>query len=238
MTGEPPRDVVFLDSETNGLDPRVHEAWEVAAWNLTTGHRCEFFVNIGDVAAFMGRSEPKALRVGRFLDRYPLDDAPTREDTRAALDGLCDVLDGGREVNLRDPRPAPVILGSKPTFDMDFVGNLMRTYNYPPGVVAKLWHHHPIDLGSYAAGVLGRELGTESLSAEAVARMCGVEPGGHSAGGDVTSGGACYLLLRQAARNIRPGEWLEEWRDMCTAAPDIPVAIQAIDQYGPWALTP
>lgn len=215
----PARDVVFVDCETGGLDPAGHEAWEVAWWNLTTGHRNEFFVYVGDVAEFMGRSEPKALRVGRFLDRYPLDDLPTFEDTSDALADFRAGLTGRREMPAAEwpNHPAPVILGSKPTFDMDFLTNLFVAHRFPDPRQLPVWHHHPIDLGSYAAGVLGIELGTCSLSAESVAKLVGVKPGQHSAMGDVLSGGRAYLLLRAAAQAAAEravptaSEWLAEF---------------------------
>lgn len=208
MTYPPPaRDVVFLDCETNGrYVERGHVAWDVAAWNLTTGHRVQFFVHIPDMSRFLGTAEPIALRVSRFLDRYPLDGpCPGHEDTAAGLDALRDVLDGGRDLTSAawHDHPRPVLVGSKPTFDMGFIGSLAQRYGHPdPNESDHLpwWHHHPIDLGAYAAGVLGIEPGTSSLSAESVARLCGIEPGGHTAEGDVTSGGACFLTLREVAR--------------------------------------
>jgi hypothetical protein len=230
VSGEP-RNVVFLDVETNGrYVERGHEAWEVAWWNLTTGHRDEFFVNIPDVPAFMGRAEPIALRVGKFLDRYPFDDtAPSKADTESAMITMYEGIRPDRS------GPAPVLLGSNPGFDAGFLAALARRFALEP----EPFHYHPIDLGSYAAGVLGRELGTESLSAASVARMCGLDPGGHSAGGDVTSGGAAYLLLRQAARVARhDGEqsaaaWLTEWRDAFDADGPALTAARAIKQFGP-----
>jgi hypothetical protein len=122
---------------------------------------------------------------------------------------------------------------------MGFVAKLIKDFGIAKQTrdgqwpYAEPWHHHPIDLGSYAAGVLGIELGTRSLSAESVARMCGVEPGGHAAGRDVTSGGAAYLLLREAAQNIRPGEWLAEWRAQYSDEDPSFAAGAAIQQFGP-----
>lgn len=216
-----PRDVVFVDVETSGKDPRRHRAWEVAAWNITTGHRCEFFVHIPDMSKFLGGADPIALRIGKFLDRYPFDEtAPSAQDTNVAIADFRDVLFGRRPMSRVDIDlwPAPVILGSNPGFDIAFLKALYLDTRQPDPETAKDWHYHPIDLGSYAAGVLGVELGTQSLSAATVAEMCGLEPGGHSAGGDVTSGGRAYLLLREAARAAArgdastPSEWLAQYR--------------------------
>lgn len=223
MTGaKPTRDVVFLDVETNGrYVERGHVAWDVAAWNLTTGHRTQFFTHIPDMSRFLGTAEPVALRVSRFLDRYPLDGpCPGATETRAALDSLRLLFDGGRRMTRAEmlTHPRPIVVGSKPTFDMGFVGPLAVTHRLadPNGDLDPWWHHHPLDLGPYAAGVLGIEPGTSSLSAASVARLCGVEPGDHSAEGDVTSGGRCFLLLREAAREVASGkvvtaaEWIHD----------------------------
>lgn len=209
MTDHPTRDVVFLDCETNGLDPDRHVAWDIAAWNLTTGHRAQFFAHIPDVSRFLATAEVKALRVNRFLDRYPWDACPSHEDTEAGLGSLRDVLDGGRTLTgpqFRD-HPRPVVVGSKPTFDQEFVARLARDYGYsdPNGADLPWWHYHPVDLGAYAAGVAGIEPGTSSLSAREVAALCGVDTPDHSAAGDVTSGGRAFLLLREAARRGAQG---------------------------------
>ncbi len=201
----PRRDVVFLDVETNGRDPERHVAWEVAAWNLTTGHRCEFVTHLPDLPYFLGSAEPVALRVNRFLDRYPLDEtAPSHEDTEGAIGNLCDVLDGGRNRTLAEARPClPVIVGSNPGFDIAFTTKLLVGYGFDVTRRGfERWHYHPIDLGAYAAGVLGVEPGTSSLSARQVAEWCGVAPGDHSAGGDVTSGGVSFERLAETARLI------------------------------------
>jgi len=210
VNDQPIRDIVFVDTETNGLDDRMHDAWDVAAWNLTTGHRIQFFADIPDMSTFLARSDPKALRVNRFLDRYPLDGpCPTYRETTSQIEAFREVLSGGR-VGTRaemDALPLPVLVGSKPSFDEGFLRRLFVRHKFSDPAHAKTaeWHHHPIDLGAYAAGVIGVEPGTTSLSARAVATYCGIPVGDHSADGDVTSGGRAFLLLREAARRGAQG---------------------------------
>lgn len=216
-TQQPARPVVMLDVETSGrYVERGHGAWEVAWWNLTTGVRAEFMVWIENVSKYLAAAELEALRVSRFIDRWQ---CPTARG--ATVDALWDMLTEWWPQNL-GPDARPVILGSKPTFDMGFVAKLIKDFGIAKQTrdgqwpYAEPWHHHPIDLGSYAAGVLGVPLGTQSLSAESVARMVGVKPGGHSAMGDVLSGGRAYLLLREAVRVAGTGAmtaraWLDQY---------------------------
>jgi hypothetical protein len=145
------RQVVFLDCETSGVEDQ-HEAWDIAWWNLTTNDRGQFFAHIPDMREFLGNAEIAALRVNRFVDRYPLDPAPTESTTGVGLAdmyySLCPPWRDGVQP------PLPVIIGSKPTFDQYYVGKILARFGFIP---RKVWHHHPIDLGAYAAGVLGIE---------------------------------------------------------------------------------
>lgn len=199
------RAVVILDCETNGTDSRVHEAWDVGWWNLTTGQRGSTMLDVG-VPEFLYAAELPALRVNRFVDRYePLCRGDATAGLRVMLDAMWPL---GSDLATR-----PVIVGSNPGFDLDFVGKALRDRHLTSGPDTIPWHHHPIDIGSYAAGALGIELGTGSLSAQAVADMVGVAPGDHSAMGDVESEGLAYLVLRQARRaayedDTHPSGWI------------------------------
>jgi hypothetical protein len=214
---------VFVDVETNGLDPRVHDAWEVAWWNITTGTRGYFLPYIPEPSRFLAVADRKALRVSRFIDRW--DDLTTpghpsyrgygRRDTEDAIGQfITDTVPGDWRTHGGPAESLPRLIASKPEFDMAFLSKLFRASDVAGG---EQWYHHGIDLGSYAAGVLGLDIldGKQSLSAAAVAELCGVDPGDHTAEGDVTSGVRCVLLLREAAaqaqaRGIPAHAWLRK----------------------------
>jgi hypothetical protein len=215
------RDEVFIDCETNGVDLDRHDAWELAWWNLTTGHRGAGQLYIPDVCAFLAAGvtigprgvDLAGLRVSRFVERFT---APDRASSAALLRKF--IADTNTR---RDPVTGeavlPLIIGSKPTFDQDFVTKALGAFHlesdgFDP--TAGWGHHHPLDLGSYALGVLGRRPGSGSFSAASVAGMVGLPEGGHTAEHDVTSGGRAYLLLREAARQQQDrrmfaGAWLD-----------------------------
>lgn len=46
------RQLICVDTETNGLDEDLHEPWEIAWHNLNTGEHGQFFVAL-DVPEFM-----------------------------------------------------------------------------------------------------------------------------------------------------------------------------------------
>lgn len=226
-----PRHVVFLDVETNGVNVRVHDAWEFAWWNLTTGQRGGSQIYIRDLNAFMDSAQPDAFTVNKFRERFRF---PMPEQTSAALTAMVSATwpEGCAE---------PIIVGSKPTFDMEFMGKVLRAYEIGEMVTDSPWHHHPVDLGSYALGVLGGDI-TRPPSARRVAEMVGIPAGDHSAEGDVTSGGRAFLLLREAARLANsgdkarsPAEWLHDqpMRDETIERELIdPVAARAAEMFG------
>lgn len=76
--------IVFIDTETTGLDPERHEIWEVAAIIRDT----ELYPDEPDVEwvwqfdVNLGTADPIALNIGRFHERHwnippPWDDAQT-----------------------------------------------------------------------------------------------------------------------------------------------------------------
>lgn len=57
--------VVFIDTETTGLDPDRHEIWEVGLIEAD-GTEHHWFLPVD-----LGRADPYALKVGHFYERYP-----------------------------------------------------------------------------------------------------------------------------------------------------------------------
>lgn len=210
------RQLIFVDIETNGLDPRVHDAWEVAWWNLTTGKRGLFLPWIADLGKFLVNGAGQnmaALRKSRFVDRWTIDYLNAvgygQEETKLALPELSEQI---------WPRPAPmtpwpdgypapdpdasraVMISAQPKFDLPFLSKL---FDRVP-MEREPWFYRAIDLGSYALSKLDRPE-DDPPSAATVAKWCGVAPGDHTAWNDVTSGGRSFLLLREFGRLRRAG---------------------------------
>lgn len=176
------RQLICVDTETNGLDEDLHEPWEIAWHNLNTGEHGQFFVAL-DVPEFMRNAELEALRINRFLDRYP-----PRVHAPSALDQARD---------LWEQLKGNTLVGSNPRFD----ARMLRRYFTRLGrwlpVNPQPWHHRFWDLSAYAAGVLGLDY-LPGLAQ--VCELLGVATRpDHTAAGDVEALAVCFLDLQARA---------------------------------------
>lgn len=179
------RQIIVVDVETNGLDPALHVAVEVAWINLSTGEH-DVFVPPHNWRDVLGTAELGALRINGYLDR--LADAEQDRDGKAAS-ALWHQLDGN------------VLAGCNPTFDAAFLRNMFReaydvdeySEHYFDGLPT--WHHRLLDLSAYAAGALGISP-AELPGLSAVCELLGVEHSeAHTAFGDADATYACFLKL-------------------------------------------
>ena len=122
--------LVWLDCETTGLDPRVHEPWEVAAI-------------IGDVEhvwmwrpgpATMFRADPQALDIGQFHERAP---SVADGSERQAAHDIARTLAGH------------IVVGSNPSFDVAMLTSWLRRWRLELDV-----HYRPVCVITMAAGWL------------------------------------------------------------------------------------
>lgn len=140
--------LIFLDTETTGLDPDRHEVWEVA-WIIRDESRRDDESAWQLPLRWLGDADPYALRVGRFHDRYryvpsPVavsssDGARTSEDIVAR--SICQQFDGA------------TIVGAVPDFDVRFLTRWLARQGFP-------WtaHYHLCDVENLAVGYLRRQL--------------------------------------------------------------------------------
>lgn len=160
--------VIFLDTETTGLDPERNEVWEVAAgwWSHADGwheHVWQFCVDLD-------RADLIALNIGRWNERFDYKSHNGRGDFCAWFQKFA----WGKH-----------ICGAVPSFDAAFLGKMMRAYSCIPS-----WHYHLIDIEALVVGTLqarGRPVSLPWNSNE-ISLAVGVDPGDferHSALGDV-----------------------------------------------------
>ncbi|MFD5027051.1 exonuclease domain-containing protein [Streptomyces sp. NPDC058373] len=176
--------LAFVDTETTGLDPFLHEVWEVAVILREDGHDTEHTFRL--LPACFADADPKALEINRYMERVT---APgwKWDDRQAAARQLYRLLDGA------------IVIGSNPAFDAEFLANFFGGYFEKP----KPWHYRTIDVATLAAGRqyglavtlsgVGGELRDGDLpalpfSSYGLSRWAGVEPPapdvGHTALGD------------------------------------------------------
>lgn len=126
--------LAFVDTETVGLDPFVHDAWEIAAIRRTGGRDEEHVFRIEPDLTY---AEPKALEIGRYYERTS---APgwVWDDRQSAATRLYDLLNGA------------VLVGTNVAFDAEMLTHLLGRYYAQP----KPWHYFTVEVTALAVGSL------------------------------------------------------------------------------------
>lgn len=125
-------DVVFIDTETLGLDPDHHPVWEVG---MIVG-RTEFLWHVHVTEREKSLAHPIALDIGRFDERYGQDaEVITR---RELAQNLWHHIPKGAH-----------LAGAVVSFDEERLRRLMWAEGLSPR-----WHYHLIDVETLAAASL------------------------------------------------------------------------------------
>lgn len=122
---------VFIDTETLGLDPRIHRIWEVAAIVDDVEHVWHLHLSAPEIEVH----DPIALEISGFDTRYP----PPSDRTPVTdfLDEFIDLTTGRH------------LCGAVVSFDEERLRRLAWQWNRTPG-----WHYHLIDVEALAVGWL------------------------------------------------------------------------------------
>ena len=177
--------VVFVDTETLGLDPDIHPIWEIGLI-LPDGEEHEWKVRCTDREIAL--AHPKALEIGRFHERYR--GAGSRASVAYAL--------------FHAIPPGAHLCGAVVSFDEERLRRLMWAEGLAPR-----WHYHLIDVETLAAGYLHwRDLRADGFppltlpwDSEEISRRVGVEPDRfdrHTALGDARWAKAIYEAVVRA----------------------------------------
>lgn len=129
-----PSILAFVDTETTGLDPFLHDPWEIAVVLRVDGHDEE---HVYRVEPDLTNADPEALRINRFHERTS-DPTWKWDERETAARRLHALLDGA------------VLIGSNPSFDAEMIGNVLGRYFGQP----RPWHYRSIDVVTLAAGSL------------------------------------------------------------------------------------
>ena len=134
--------LIFLDTETTGLDPNIHEVWEVATITRfiddngqAVGEDVEqqWFLPLFNFQS----ADPFSLDIGKFWDRYIWPDAKKYDDMAEWCRMFMQLTKGA------------YIVGAIPSFDIERLDRLCHRYGY------RLFnHYHLIDCEALAAGHL------------------------------------------------------------------------------------
>jgi hypothetical protein len=172
--------VVWLDTETTGLDTDRHEIWELAIiLDALPGQEWEFHLPVD-----LSRADPTGLRICRFYERrYAI--AP-----HIPVANLCRWRNAAEtEWVISTPAECAEIVarlldgehmvGAVPSFDAAFLTRWLRANGHAP-----TWHYHLADVENLAAGKLGVQPPWDS---DDLTRRLGLEvdeAGRHTAIGD------------------------------------------------------
>lgn len=159
--------LVFLDTETTGLDPARHDVWEVA-WAVDDGPIESAFL-AHDVAG----ADPEALRLNGYMARRP------RLDVVASLTA---------EHGLRQALTGATLVAANPAFDAAF---LRARWGVAP------WRYRLLDVEAYAMGALGYDTpqGLARIARDLRKLDHAIPEPDHTAAADVATLRACYLAL-------------------------------------------
>jgi hypothetical protein len=157
------RKLVFLDTETTGLDPDRHEIWDPAF--IRDGKEYEY-----KFSPDLTRADPLALKIGHFYERTASladEPRPSSSEARYLAEGIAHLLYGRH------------IVGACPSFDDAFLKRFMLVN----GQARSTWHYHLIDVETLIAGKLGVQATLEERRAVTKGR-CGASkrrraPHGH-----------------------------------------------------------
>jgi DNA polymerase-3 subunit epsilon len=174
------RKLIIVDTETNGLDPDRHIGVEVGWWDLSTGRRGGF-IPIHNVRDTLATADIRALQLNRYIDRI----ATAPQDTRGeGAKELAWLLDGN------------TIVGANPGFDEWVLRKMYAALEPLEFFAPPEWHHRKWDIETYAAAVLGLDY-LPGLAE--ICKILDVEMPDHTAFGDVTATGLCFMALAERA---------------------------------------
>lgn len=163
---------IFADTETTGLDPELHEVWEIA-WAHDVGE-----VESAVVPHTLVGADPAALAMNGYFKRGLGHGVATEASLLA-------------EGRFRADLTGAVLVGANPSFDARF---LAKRWGTEP------WQYRMLDIEAYAMGALGwmKPRGLKDIRVELVDRY-GVEipEPDHSAAGDVATLRACFHFLER-----------------------------------------
>ena len=168
--------LIYLDTETTGLDPDRHEIWELA-YAVDDGP-----IQSGIMFHSLRHADPKALAMNGYWER----------SKGVSPDEWADL-----EISVRFAMEGATLVGANPAFDAAF---LRARWGVTP------WRYRTLDIESYAMPLFGwnEPRGLKDIAAH-LRDVNGedIPKPDHSAAGDVATLRACHRALRQLSEEMR-----------------------------------
>lgn len=162
----------FIDTETTGLDVRIHQPYEVCWWLEDEDQPITMRLPHSLVHA-----DQQALKIGGYFDRQISVEGEWTDTPDGMVTALARVLNG------------VTLVGSNPAFDAAMLTRFIGT---------PVWHHRMIDVAQAAMWVLdtGRPIGLAEVRTRLVDLGYEIPEPDHTAEGDVRTTRAAYAALR------------------------------------------
>lgn len=162
----------FIDTETTGLDVRIHQPYEVCWWLEDEDQPITMRLPHSLVHA-----DQQALKIGGYFDRQISVEGEWTDTPDGMVTALARVLNG------------VTLVGSNPAFDAAMLTRFIGT---------PIWHHRMIDVAQAAMWVLdtGRPIGLAEVRTRLVDLGYEIPEPDHTAEGDVRTTRAAYAALR------------------------------------------
>lgn len=181
--------LAFVDCETSGLNPEMHDLYEIG---LILDPTEEAHPDAEEITWWvrpdLAKADPTALRIGRYYERRPYAGDDQRfSDGADVAQVLAECLDGRH------------LVGAVPSFDAAFLERFLRRHGQCP-----TWHYHLICVEALAAGFLAAKGAVPRAQAQppwdssALSELVGVNPGQfdrHTALGDARWARAIYQAV-------------------------------------------
>lgn len=169
-------DLIFLDTETTGLNPEIHEVWEIATAK-NDGKVIDFFLS-----HTLRGADPKALELSGYYERMKYGD----------------ILPVDQELAVRESMRDQTIVVANPTFDRMMLRERWRLEPWH-------YRSIDIETMAMTAFGWSRPRGMKDIHAELVREGYNVPAPDHTAKGDVESLRAAYHAVRQIMESYFSG---------------------------------
>ncbi|MFI9598865.1 hypothetical protein ACIHCX_03120 [Streptomyces sp. NPDC052043] len=145
-TTKPTTPLAFVDTETTGLDPRKHDAWEIAVILRRPG--IADTEHLFQLRTSLSTADLKALEIGRHAERFAVPNGEFAiQLPTATTPGPATLTEADLMHELLALLDGAMLIGSNPAFDDRFLTKLFNEAGLPTR-----WHYRTIDIATLAAG--------------------------------------------------------------------------------------